>query len=279
MTQCDWVFLPLVALALSTLPALGELLSCPDCDNMVSTRAVFCPKCGCPAEFIRKATKDGADASQEEWRTFIVSVQGDQGSGYGVAYQENGTRCILVDQKLLDGATSLTLTTLGTNLNVRYTALELADARGLARLVTDSTNVIYIGMGQDPPTTTSSALAFGVTDAGTTVTSVWVDAETQRADIRTCPDAIPNCVAMCDASTNLLALCASPPHVLGREIEWVRVKPGEYRAQSSLLKSLEAPVGNTPSADTLKTLKQTVWLTRHMKKRADRVIATVMKGN
>lgn len=46
------------------IPALtaASLVSCPDCSGLVSSRAVMCPRCGCPGEAIAVAGKDASRA-------------------------------------------------------------------------------------------------------------------------------------------------------------------------------------------------------------------------
>ena len=53
----------MVALLLSAFAVLGSqadalnLIACPDCEKMVSRRAVHCPHCGCPAKAIAAVRK------------------------------------------------------------------------------------------------------------------------------------------------------------------------------------------------------------------------------
>jgi len=42
-------------LAIAGAASAGNLIECPDCDEMVSYRALLCPHCGCPGDAIKEA--------------------------------------------------------------------------------------------------------------------------------------------------------------------------------------------------------------------------------
>ena len=134
--------LSLLLWGLSCSCLVAELLTCPDCTNGVSPRAVFCPKCGCPAEFVKEANTE--EEQSVDTRTCMVRVKTDQSKGYGVGVVFGEKRYLVVPRHLLDGCHSLNLTLIDTNAPVHYSSLEIAQDYPLARLATTSTNLLYL---------------------------------------------------------------------------------------------------------------------------------------
>lgn len=48
------------------------LVKCPECGNMVSTKAAFCPSCGCPAKFINLMENKGSISIKDDQAEPII---------------------------------------------------------------------------------------------------------------------------------------------------------------------------------------------------------------
>lgn len=222
--------------------AAPDLLPCPDCDNGVSPRAAFCPRCGCPIEYIKAAAE--AERPTEAERPFLLRVQTDRGEGIAIAARFPDGDYLLLHRHLIDGVQALELTPYGTNAPVPYLGLELAHDRPLARLPTPTTNLAPVVVS---PAEQDAALAL-VTDGDS---PVWR------------PAANPIAVGFgADARTNLTAVYMGSLRVpVTREVTWTRVSPKTFREQSARLLAMRH---KAPGDDVQQTGPEPSWLTPQM---------------
>jgi hypothetical protein len=269
------------------LSALAELLTCPECTNAVSSLATFCPRCGCPADVIRRETATKPDSTRAEpAKSFFVRVKTDAETGFGIGVVQDDETYIVLDQSILYGATALSVSQLATNLSVFYGNLEIAEGRDLARFSTTDTNIAFLAVGISAPRPGDRArLSYPVeTEAGAGVTSLWtqvVSAGRYRMRVATDNARAPVLYGVLDSRTNLVALApirSAGTHqdaVVLSGTKWKRARPLEFRTQSRMLRqgflAAAAATVSENRAALVTGLRETEWLTPHMARLAKRL--------
>lgn len=255
------------------------LFTCPDCDNAVSPRATFCPKCGCPGDDVRKHHEDLAKKVVPDPRTYVLSIRSSNGTGMGVVVTEADSTYAVFPSSLLAGATSFQISPVTTNEVLSYKDLELADDRPLARFSITSTNVIAVKASSSLPligdkisaSLPSSDSVLAVTSIASRVSAVTKSSLSfnlaQAAEMGQYP--------LLTASTNLVGFDTGAEVGISREatlvstrIKWVPAGPKEYRMQSGLMSEARLAVQTRPKNPTKiwRRLRATKWLTSHMKR-------------
>jgi hypothetical protein len=265
---------------------LAELLTCPDCTNAVSSRAAFCPKCGCPADSIKVTSEE--DQPPVETRTYLVRVKTDTAEGYGVGVDYAGEPYVVVPRPLLDGCNTLSLTLLNTNSPVHYASLEISKDAPLARLATSNTNMLFLPAERQ----TRRDLSDERHDVRLlTLSSRWasqVNTNLYAAAVMNPSQIIET--QLDDSTTPFYYSVLSDPTmstIIGIQVaqgwthasnaipvtadaEWLQVKPAVFRAQSLLLVKARRMIQSrkTPSPDEAmgmqNKLTNTEWITDGM---------------
>jgi hypothetical protein len=252
----------------------GALINCPDCGSQVSERAVMCPQCGCPASGIIEAVELKHAAEKLRAPHPVVRVQTDSAKGYAVVVADATDKSyLLFDASLLDAATSLSVTLLSTNIQVKYQNLQLAQNEPLARFVTKSTNVISLVSGSEKisednymwliPDILNECIYTGKVEIAD-------DYEVMNDNI--------DLIAAVDAYTNLIGVIYSNGEtksiaMLTNELEWITVSPLIYRNQTYLLVKAEAMAKEGEMPDGLiKELKNTEWVTTVLENRVKKIL-------
>jgi hypothetical protein len=227
----------------------AELMDCPDCTKQISSRAVFCPHCGCPGEAIVKEALRRAEARRPKP---LVAVTTPGTRGHCVPVEWKGNRYVVMDAALLGVLDSLSLTPLNKTEDLAYRDLELALDAPLIRFKADSDHVEFLKVA--PPTVkTQDSNKYLLTDAS-------------FAD-----DTKPNAVASLNAKGQLVALKTSSDGFvpLNAGHKWKSISPSEYRAQVKLLDKLER---NKVLPVHRNELRSTAWLTQFLKSRAQSLL-------
>lgn len=288
--------LPLTLICCVLLPGLvsvaAALLKCPECANMVSESAVACPKCGAPIALIKEAVAVNSRtnaAVHTENRNCVASIQTDTASGFGVIVAQAGTQFVIFDQRLIEGAESLTILATTTNTLMRYDKLELATDRPLARLVTDSTSVIPLRMSSAGAADANDLLSLSVVSTNGQVSVKKIEGASQDSRTVSLNAAPGRMVCVCDSMTNLVAVVLNKPSdntaiKVGGVVQWIAVEPADFRKQTRLLAQATASAenGRTDRAQRKmlgKTLESTSWLTPHLRERATAIIQTLSSSN
>lgn len=285
--------LPLSALGcvvlMTAASAVAVLLKCPDCSNMVSDKAVACPKCGAPIAFIKQAAAESTRSNavaQADTRNCVVRIQSESADGFGLVVEQEGNRFVVFDQRLIDGIESLNILPTTTNTPIRYEKLELATDRALARLSTDSTNVIPLRMSPDGGQTAKRWLSLSLNATNGQVMPTDVEVASQDSVTIRLSTPPENLLCVCDEKTNLVAIAQTGANrntamKVGPDVVWIPVEPGNLRNQTRLLIQAAAFTGkNGPEDQTqrenLKTaLKTTPWLTKHLRERATALVQSL----
>ncbi len=251
----------------------GNLLNCPDCGREISERAVMCPYCGCPGYAIAEAAKQKHAAERARKPHPVIKIKTDNASGFAVPVKDNGKTFLLLNYDLLDGLTSLSFSLLTTNTSVKYLTIEPADNFPLARLATPAaTNILFVSLPGNI-STQSMPTAWLTTDAENNCLYTG-KIEIAGNQLLNVPENI-KLIAAIDSSTNLIGLVTEQNNNLilqriPKDINWIQIKPMEYRRQTQLL--MKAEKSNKLSKELKKELENTKWLTTTLQKRCNLMI-------
>lgn len=290
----------------------ADLLKCPDCGSTVSPRAEFCPNCGCPIEYIKKAAAEQAATNEtattaetptattataievavpetpQDVRMPRVTVATEHTKGSGVAAVMDGREVVLMQQGLIEGANRVEVQPVTTNVPVRCGSMELANYKGLARFATDSPDVRFLPVADAMPTTGQEVRVSAVLsdDAQTSLWTRIEDVDLYDGTLEIAAPAAAGFVWVLDQGTNLVALGTASGdtnrcHVMFlADTEWIAVEPSDFRKQSALLQKAEGTPegavrrGNESEIEALRReIGATLWLTDDMLARAKKALA------
>ena len=226
----------------------AELIDCPDCKKKVSSRAVFCPKCGCPGEAIAKKFQQITEAKRPK-PLLIVTTPSTK--GYSIPIELKGERYVVMDAALLGVLDSLSLTPLNKTENLLYQEFEIAIDAPLARFKADSEHIQFL------------KLAEGTNDQG--------GKKYLMPDASFSNNSKPSAVAMLNSGQKVIALNTSSKGFvpLHPKQEWIKVPPSKYRIQVELLDKHER---NNASTNHDGRLRSTQWLSQYLKNRAENLL-------
>lgn len=234
-----------------------NLVPCPDCEEMVSPRAVMCPHCGCPGEVIHEAVAQRLEEEEGPPPRPVVRVQSDHAQGLGVAVRFDATPYIVMDGSLLGASQSLRLTVIPSEESVSYRSLQIAPDSPLVRFETTAETLLFREAGSQ-----EEGASF-----------LWLTDQNQTLPVD--PDqAIPEeAVAKIDADGKIVAVRAGSSRELflplPAEEGWIAVPPARYREQMNLLKQAETQLQTGPaSSEVRQRVEATEWLSPYLKQTA-----------
>lgn len=120
----------------------GNLVVCPDCGNDVSRRAMFCPKCGCAGDIIRKDTVAVVESAVTG---SVLKVDFGNRVGTALPVMMDGRSYAILPLDDVLGMKRLILFD-GTR-QIEWTVPEVAVAAPVMRLRIEDTNVVYWTVG------------------------------------------------------------------------------------------------------------------------------------
>lgn len=257
---------------------LAVLVKCPECANMVSDKAVACPKCGIPAELIKKALERQAVTQRtNEHRTVAVRVTTETAEGVGAAFTSEGKHYVGFDLALLERAESLTLHSVRSNVFVPYYTIELADDVPVVRVGTDSTNLLYSPMSAEPHKGVTGNVIC-VTESGVTTTNS-AKIQPDKPFVLTEPSMERAAFMQEDAGavTAVASVAKGKLIPVSSETKWVAVQPIALRQQVRALAHAEQRIKELDSADDgaplARELNSMSWSTGYFRGRAGRLLA------
>lgn len=115
-----------------------NLVTCPDCGNEVSRRAVMCPKCGCAGDVIRK---ESAAVVESAVTGSVLKVDFGNWVGVALPVEMNGRHYAVMPLDDVLGMERLILS--DEAQEVRWTVPEVAVAAPVVRLQIEDTNLVY----------------------------------------------------------------------------------------------------------------------------------------
>ena len=135
-----------VSFCITTILAVSawsaSLVHCPDCSKPVSSRAVFCPSCGCPGEVIAEAaTNSVLDSVKAPDR--LIKIEADGRAGFALPVEMADGLFAVAPLEFLLSADSVTLTFVSTNASIVYAMPEVAVDAPLVRFPVTETNFAY----------------------------------------------------------------------------------------------------------------------------------------
>jgi hypothetical protein len=217
-------------LAVSALSA--SLVNCPDCSKPVSSRAVFCPSCGCPGEVIAEAANNPV---KDDVKTpdRLIKIEADGRAGFAFPVEMADGLFAVAPLDFLLSADSVTLTFASTNAPIVYAMPEVALDAPLARFPITETNFAYWCAAP----LESSGIANLDYSAVTGITFG--------------REATSRSLAAVSSATNLVSLFTTASgsrtaQRLNPDQKWQKIQPKIFREQSrvfdKLLRGEEAPV-------------------------------------
>ena len=267
----------MVALLLSAFAVMGSqadalnLIACPDCEKMVSRRAVHCPHCGCPAKAIAaavlKADLEAKKKAESKIPRPVVALVADGKAGHGIAYRNGDDAFLLLTAPTLATASSMEIRRLGDSGLLSYSDLEVADSAPLVRFRLTGENVELLDLtqgkgtgpitgflnsagkktpGTSPLTSPPAAALAGLTTTGKLAALALADGKTSRW------------VTVTHATT------------------WKKVPPSLYRSQARLLQDILTRVasGKVPG-DATKKLRATDWASDYLQQQAQHLLKQI----
>jgi hypothetical protein len=249
----------------------SHLIACPDCLREVSRRAVSCPHCGCPGLAISEAV---AAAEQAARPLPVLRAVSDRGTEHALVVEENGMPYALLDARILAGAQTLSLTTLGEDKPVTYLRLEAAAEVGLVRLALAPEEQAFARL----------QLSTSAADKATAVMTI--TGKSSPADFAPGATSHPaTTLATLDSAGHVIAVALAA--IGGDNSEraaitpcqkWIQVSPADYRSQTALLLRLAASDDKAaPSQADRDSIQKTVWLTPFLQKSANALLAATPK--
>jgi hypothetical protein len=129
--------------AMLTVTVLAaSLINCPDCSKPVSSRAVFCPSCGCPGDAIAEAAKKMMQKNSKTPDGLLKVVTGER-TGFALPVEMTDGLFAVAPLEFLLTADSLSLSLTSTNVPVAYFMPEVAVNAPLVRFPITETNLTY----------------------------------------------------------------------------------------------------------------------------------------
>lgn len=251
-TLLTWILCGITAAAVNLTP-------CPDCEQMVSPRAVMCPHCGCPGDAIKEAVAEREAEATPPPPKPVLQVTTDRATGYAVAFKHGEAKYVVMDAALLADTSSLGLSLLTTGENVAYQRMQIARDVPLVRFRIETDDLVF---------RSSSA-------ASDNAPFAWLDVQGETTPASDGKDRPNGIVALLDADDNIAALFTQggdDSYPIPEEREWRDVAPGAFREQMRLLSnaSAAADANNLSEAD-IEVLNNTEWLSPFMANQARQV--------
>lgn len=238
---------------LALLNAAG-LIDCPDCKKPVSSRAVHCPNCGCPGYAIAEEALRIAEMRRPKPVLHVITPSKE---GLAIATTMRKQNFVVMDEELLGRLDSLTIMLHDRSANLDYQGMEIALDQPLARFQISSDKVAFLpdseGKGEMGIGSVTKYILENAKSAvnSTTGAIAKLDLRGRLVEIRTKSQGF----VPCDST-----------------LEWVPVRPSEYRSQAVFLKKLE--VGELPLKNHRQELSGTKWQSKYLKNKANRLLAT-----
>lgn len=259
-------------LLLAMIGYAADLVSCPDCDQPVSPRAIMCPHCGCPGDVIAEyvAAKEAKKAPSPVYP--LAELKTDSAAGWAVGYTDGTGNFLIMDAHLLSAATSLDISPITTNAPVIYQKMQIGMETPLVRFRTPSTNISFL------------AVADSFSTAEKKMLYLHADGRTTPADPSSAPGS--EVVGVTDSRTNLIGIVrhvddesSVVPLPEGRE-EWKDITPGDFRSQTRLLTEAAKAVaeGTTVPQNILEQLGKTAWATTYFRQESNRILRKARQG-
>ena len=210
----------------------AELVNCPDCSKPVSSRAVFCPSCGCPGEAIAEAA-DNSARDNVKTPDRLIKIESDGRAGFAFPVEMADGLFAVAPLEFLLSADSVSLSFISTNTPIAYLMPEVAVNAPLVRFPITETNLAYWCAAplESPGTATLDY---------STVTGLSFSHE-----------ATARSLAEISASTNLVSLYTS---ALGSRFaqrldpaqKWQRIQPKAFREHGRIFDKLIKGEKETP---------------------------------
>lgn len=236
----------------------ANLVECPDCGKDVSPRAISCPHCGCPGEFIAEAVQR---KEEEKKPKAVVQVKAEAAGGFGVAVEEDGMRFVILPVAAVGSAESLNLRTIQ-GAELPYSHLEVAKEVSLIRFRVTSEFLAYLRRS----TAQGDAPAAFLDESG-----ISVAAKTGRDAGRSIARVSPEGEV---AALNVGGKSGEQWVALNQPIEWAAVEPSRFREQAGLLARLaqRKPAEALAAADRT-ALEKADWICREFRERAQTLLS------
>ncbi len=236
----------------------ANLTPCPDCEQMVSPRAVMCPHCGCPGDAIKEAVAEREAADMPPPPKTVVKVTTDQTIGHAVALLQRDSQYIVMDAALLADTSSLAISLLKTGDNIAYQRMQIAPDVPLVRFRIDTEDVLSRPAAPNADNTPLS----------------WLNIKGEATPLSESSERPADAIALVDANEYLVSFLSqidrSAHYPMPPEQEWKDVAPGVFRAQMRLLSAASA--AGTPSDADIQVLKNTPWLSPFLEDQARQII-------
>ena len=271
--------------------ALAALLKCPDCGSMVSPKAAACPKCGCPADTIRRANPAQAPGGVNALQAGVVEVRTDVGSTAGAVVRQGETNYLVVLPLPIEGANTISLRDPAGGDPIVYATVEAAEDRALLRFTLADASLPARSLAESavkpgdrwtlyPTDGTRTRTSRGeVVTAGSNSCQIACPSELKGREVGVATDAASNLLAFAyvpegsiSGAPTISAVIVSP------DIRWIPVECVDLSEQMGILhearrlhrEALRAG-GKVPknTGYILTSLGQTQWLTPHLKSEAD----------
>ncbi len=242
-------------LAVAGVQAAG-LVACPDCEGMVSYRALLCPHCGCPGDAIKEAVALREAELAGPPILPVARVLSDAGPGHALAVADGGKQYLVMDMQVLGGMTSLEISPLTTNAPIAYWSMQVAERDPLVRFETDATNLFFMGVSPLPHDNAE--------------TGYWL---LPNGLVK--QDGGGNALAAVDAQTNLVAMAFGDggDRFALAGINWIETGPAAFRQQLALIQQAEGASSSgemTPAI--MDQLSGTTWISGHLENRAKKLL-------
>ena len=137
------ILLLLVVAATSNVVYAESLIACPDCEKMVSKRALMCPNCGCKGEVIAEEAARLAKAEEPPPPgDAILADFGDRKERATPVMFGEKPYAVLPLEKLV-GLKTMTFSFVSTNAPIHYASIEVAGSMPLVRFGIGETNLVF----------------------------------------------------------------------------------------------------------------------------------------
>ena len=137
------ILLLLVVAATGMVAYAESLIACPDCEKMVSRRALMCPNCGCKGEVIAEEAARLAKAEKPPPPDdAILADFGDRKERATPVMFGEKPYAVLPLEKLV-GLKTMTFSFVSTNAPINYASIEVGGTMPLVRFGISETNLLF----------------------------------------------------------------------------------------------------------------------------------------